>query len=77
MFGVSFLGMESRILNLLEEIESRYQVEWNEKKREKKVKRRQRDGESRELKRLQWSVNYGRKKSSRKGEGVLVVELFP
>lgn len=53
MLSVSFNGIEDRILNLLEEIEFWYQAAGREKKKEKKVKKRQVDGESPELKRLQ------------------------
>lgn len=51
MFGVSF-HEEIKILSLLVEIESRFLVEEGKKKNRKKVKRKQGDGDCRELKRF-------------------------
>lgn len=39
MLSVSFLGIESKILNLLEKIESRYQVEGGKKERKESLKK--------------------------------------
>lgn len=75
MFGVSFHGLENKIFSLLEEIKTRFMEEGKERKTVKKSKMKQGEGGSRELKRLQWFVNYERKKKCGK-EGVRLLTLL-
>lgn len=69
LFGVTFLGLEDRILTLIQEIKNMYMGSESGKKFYVKASRRQTKRGSKELKRLQCSINYEGKKEKRKEGG--------
>lgn len=73
LFGLSFEGLKHRVLSLLAELELRFLEAERDRKKDKKSSRKKGGGGSRELKKLEWSLNYEGKKSA--GGGVRTASL--